>query len=354
MAFHHFNTAAIPVATNKNNSSPSSTSSSHFLPTSPLDHLDLLSLSSPAISGFTSPYHPFLQPDQGSGSLPRSNLVHHSSKSRKMTFKDRLSTGSTSADDQSLSSFESEDSNETSEAYYSEVLPSVQFSPLGTPPFTSVLDQQPTIATPPGSDGFSQRPPTLPLLGVSKGSASLLSHDVIGSPVDGLSNTAKEYHQDSFPLHSRYPCSRSSNPTTPSHEVKLMMTSDGLSDRCQESSQKLRLNSQIGFQRHISPTSKFPPSLLSHFPTTQPQLAPPLILSLPFLFPSPLSSLPARTPPLLHLLLSPPAHTPPLNSSPHPPPSPPPPLPLICLGSSSTLDSILLTIYVTRSSLLYL
>lgn len=275
MAFHHFNTAAIPVATNKNNSSPSSTSSSHFLPTSPLDHLDLLSLSSPAISGFTSPYHPFLQPDQGSGSLPRSNLVHHSSKSRKMTFKDRLSTGSTSADDQSLSSFESEDSNETSEAYYSEVLPSVQFSPLGTPPFTSVLDQQPTIATPPGSDGFSQRPPTLPLLGVSKGSASLLSHDVIGSPVDGLSNTAKEYHQDSFPLHSRYPCSRSSNPTTPSHEVKLMMTSDGLSDRCQESSQKLRLNSQIGFQRHISPTSKFPPSLLSHFPTTQPQLAPP-------------------------------------------------------------------------------
>lgn len=265
---------AITAARMDNSSSPSSCSSYHNNTLSPLNYTTFSPIGH-SITSMAPPNHPF------NSALRRHHTLSSSSGSRlarlekqqalaNMGKRDRQFYGS-SADGSSLSDYGSEDSDPL-EAYRSTPFTSVLDEVCSSPSFDPILDDI----------SHSSVSNSIQLLRGPKGSASLLSKEVIGSPIEDLilktdpgkrSNDDHDHVEGIFKLHrhSSHPLPQPMLDSNP--RVRL----DAIGDSTQEDYGNHPFDSQARLPRNLSDPStafKFSTSGLAQIASLQSHRSP--------------------------------------------------------------------------------
>ncbi|KAG0144022.1 hypothetical protein CROQUDRAFT_95518 [Cronartium quercuum f. sp. fusiforme G11] len=253
---HSANTAfsAMNVTRTDNSSSPSSSSSYAYV-SSPLDHTTCSPIGTPPVPAPNHLFNPLLRRHHtlSTGSGSRLARLEEQQALAHLANRDRQTYGS-SADGSSLSGYDSEDSDPL-EAHRSSILP--------TPPaercmpfLTSVLEHHQVNVTSPHSSLFDD----FHLIRACKGSASLLNHDVIGSPIDSeIVAPPKSIPTSEDGESLTKPPSR-----TVRHEPGQLLSFsdrlDAIGDRHQHRFGGIPLSSQFGLHRNLSSPSNRSPA----------------------------------------------------------------------------------------------
>ncbi|KAH9821229.1 YTH domain family protein 3 [Melampsora americana] len=257
-----------------NSSSPASCLSYHHNTLSPLDYHEFSPIGHSITSAVSSNHH-------FNSSLRRHHTLSSSSGSRlarlekqqalaNMGKRDRQFYGS-SADGSSLSDYGSEDSDPL-EAYRSTPFTSVLNEVGSSPSFDSILDEI-------SHSGVSN---PIQLLRGSKGSASLLSNEVTGSPIEDLilnTDPGKRFSDDHDPVEGIFKLHRHSSHPLPQpildSNPKLRL--DAIGDPPQDDDGNHPFDSQARLPRNISdhpPALKFSTSGLARIASLQSHRSP--------------------------------------------------------------------------------